>query len=44
MNKLGIIVPYRNRKNTPKSFVQPSIKNHFKKSKIDYEIDYSRTI
>ena len=37
MNKLGVIVPYRNRRTHLNHFVT-SIKNHFSKSKIDYEL------
>ncbi len=37
MNKLGIIVPYRNRRSHLNHFTT-SIKNHFKLSKIDYEL------
>jgi hypothetical protein len=37
MNKIGIIVPYRNRRTHLNHFIT-SIKNHFKKSKLDYEI------
>jgi len=37
MNKLGIIVPYRNRRTHLNHFTT-SIKNHFNKSKIDYEL------
>ena len=37
MNKLGIIVPYRNRRTHLNHFTT-SIKNHFTKSKIDYEL------
>ena len=37
MNKLGIIVPYRNRRNHLNHFTT-SIKNHFNKSKLDYEL------
>lgn len=37
MQKIGIIVPYRNRRNHLNHFTT-SIKNHFKKSKLDYEL------
>ena len=37
MNKLGIIVPYRNRRTHLNHFTT-SIKNHFTKSKLDYEL------
>ena len=37
MHKLGIIVPYRNRRSHLNHFTT-SIKNHFSKSKIEYEL------
>ena len=37
INKIGIIVPYRNRRTHLNHFIT-SIKNHFKKSKINFEI------
>lgn len=37
MSKLGIIVPYRNRRTHLNHFIT-SIKNHFTESKIDYEL------
>ena len=36
-NKIGIVVPYRNRREHLNQFI-PSISNHLKKQKIPYEI------